>query len=96
MNQHSSSAARNIPSDAPSIISDPKVISDRLQTGTLKITIQDTGIGIDEEDQKKLFNPFCQANTSIQKKFGGTGLGLWISSKLLNFMKGKITMKSTP
>jgi len=58
--------------------------------GMLQIMIKDTGIGIKEEDQKKLFEPFVQANKSISARFGGTGLGLWISRKLVQLMGGKI------
>eukprot|EP00347_Sterkiella_histriomuscorum_P010563 403375807 len=96
VNNQSQSYIKRQASNIPSMISDPKDINERMQHGTLKITIQDTGIGIDEEEQKKLFNPFCQANSKIQKKFGGTGLGLWITKRLLTFMKGKIQLKSTP
>ncbi|CDW75347.1 histidine kinase [Stylonychia lemnae] len=96
VNNQSSQTMRRVPSDAPSIISDPKIISKSIKYGYLQITIQDTGIGIDDDEQKKLFNPFQQANNSIRKKFGGTGLGLWITKKLLNFMRGKINLKSIP
>ncbi len=63
--------------------------------GTLIIQVTDTGCGISEEDQKKLFQPFAQANNKVYSEFGGTGLGLWISQKLIQAMKGTITCSST-
>eukprot|EP00347_Sterkiella_histriomuscorum_P011325 403372884 len=93
-NQSPQLDVRNIPSNAPQIVQDPKIISENIQHGILKIIIQDSGIGIKEEDQKKLFQPFCQANKQIQSKFGGTGLGLWISNKLIQLMKGSQSLKS--
>lgn len=60
----------------------------------VQIVVKDTGIGISEENQKKLFKSFSQADSSITRKFGGTGLGLSICSKLIDMMKGKITLYS--
>lgn len=54
----------------------------------------DTGIGISQEGVMKLFKPFSQADKSIQTKYGGTGLGLWISNKLVSLMRGKISVVS--
>jgi CheY-like chemotaxis protein len=63
--------------------------------GCLIIQIEDTGIGISEENIKKLFNPFVQANQGISKLYGGTGLGLWISKTIMQVYKGDITVSST-
>ena len=57
---------------------------------TLKFEIQDTGIGINRENQKKLFQAFQQAETSTTRKYGGTGLGLTICKKLAELMSGEI------
>jgi len=51
--------------------------------------VQDTGIGIPADTQSKLFNAFVQADSSITRKYGGTGLGLVICSRLATIMKGK-------
>ncbi len=60
----------------------------------LEFSIKDEGIGISKENQKKIFQPFSQADSSISKKFGGTGLGLSISTKILELMGSKIQINS--
>ena len=54
----------------------------------------DTGIGISKENTKRLFQAYQQANASISRKYGGTGLGLWITKNILKLMNGDISTKS--
>ncbi|KAI9684728.1 MAG: hypothetical protein M1829_000103 [Trizodia sp. TS-e1964] len=63
----------------------------------ITISIQDSGIGIAEDEQSKLFQPFSQADSSTARRFGGSGLGLSICKSLIeNVMGGKIWLKSRP
>ncbi len=64
--------------------------------GQLVIEIVDTGIGISKLDQGKLFDAFAQADSSISRRFGGTGLGLVISRQIVELMGGHIQLESTP
>lgn len=61
---------------------------------TLHFSVNDTGIGIDEKVQSNLFSAFVQADNSITRSFGGTGLGLVISKKLAELMGSEIKLKS--
>lgn len=63
---------------------------------TLKFEVNDQGIGITPEQQKRIFNEFEQGDASTTKNFGGTGLGLAISKRLIKMMGGNITVISTP
>lgn len=62
----------------------------------LGFSVEDSGIGISPEDQKKLFDEFVQADGNDTRRFGGTGLGLSISRKLLTLMNSEMSLRSRP
>ena len=62
----------------------------------LHFVVRDTGIGIAQEKLKLIFDPFCQADSSTTRKYGGTGLGLTVSGRLVHMMGGEISVHSEP
>ncbi|MBY0552675.1 MAG: response regulator [Candidatus Obscuribacterales bacterium] len=71
-----------------------KVEEDTEQTTRLRFSVTDTGIGIAKDDQKRLFSPFSQVDSSGTRQYGGAGLGLNISKRLVELMGGTIGFDS--
>ncbi|MFC6096903.1 ATP-binding protein [Flavobacterium qiangtangense] len=69
-------------------------VSAKIENGNIEVSVLDTGIGIAKNKQKAVFKEFTQAHSGIEKKFGGTGLGLTIAKKMLRLLDGKITLDS--
>lgn len=67
-----------------------------IENDSIRILVNDSGIGIDKHDVDNIFKEFRQAHDGIEKKFGGTGLGLNISKRLIELLDGTIAVESTP
>lgn len=64
------------------------------ETNELTFSVRDTGIGISQEQQKRLFKPFSQGDSSVTRNYGGSGLGLDISNRLTRMLGGSISVES--
>jgi PAS domain S-box-containing protein len=82
--------------DAGEVIVRVNVLRKTASRAVLEFSVRDTGIGIGPEQAARLFQPFTQADSSTSRKYGGTGLGLTISKRLINMMKGDILAESVP
>jgi CheY-like chemotaxis protein len=76
------------------IVISTKLLNQTREKVTLEFSVRDTGIGLAQEQIEKLFRSFTQADNSTTRKYGGTGLGLTISKKLVELMHGKIWVES--
>ncbi|ABF12583.1 hybrid sensor histidine kinase/response regulator [Cupriavidus metallidurans] len=79
-----------------SIVVRALLIADHPETQTIQLEVSDTGIGIPAEKQAALFKAFSQADVSTTRRFGGSGLGLSICSRLVQAMGGAVVLTSTP
>lgn len=76
------------------IVLNYEVIDSDLLEKTLQITIADTGIGMDKKYLKQIFNQFSQEDSSVSRKYGGSGLGMSITYQLVKQLKGEIHVES--
>ncbi len=73
-----------------------RVAAERQPDGLLDISVSDSGIGISEEHQTRIFDPFYQVDNSSTREYGGTGLGLSIVKRLIELHNGKVWLLSAP
>jgi len=82
--------------EAGEIVISARIDAEEADALRLRWEVRDTGIGIDENDRRRLFTAFEQADGSMTRRYGGTGLGLAISKRLVGLMGGEIGVDSRP
>jgi PAS domain S-box-containing protein len=82
--------------DTGEIVIKASVLKKTARYVVLEFSVRDTGIGLSETQISQLFRPFTQADSSTSRKYGGTGLGLTISKRLIDMMGGNIRVESQP
>ena len=82
--------------EAGEVIVRARLVRESEESLVVRFEVADTGIGINADDQARLFEPFSQADTSTTRRFGGTGLGLAISTQLVAAMGGELGVDSEP
>ena len=80
--------------DEGHVLVETSLVKQEGQTCRIQFSVSDTGIGLTKEQKDKLFSAFSQADSSVTRRFGGTGLGLTISKRLVEMMKGNIFVES--
>lgn len=91
-----SNAVKFTPENGQIIVEIKELLDTKPSEVKLSFSVKDTGIGINEDKLEHIFDSFSQADSTINRKFGGTGLGLTISKKYIELMGGDLRVKSKP
>ncbi|MDB4976441.1 MAG: dhkJ [Myxococcaceae bacterium] len=82
--------------EAGEVVVSVELLAQDAHNARLRFAVRDTGIGMTREQQRRLFEPFSQVDSSSSRKYSGTGLGLAISQELVHMMGGQIEIESAP
>src|SRR5215210_1918033 len=82
--------------EAGEVVLHAELAGEDAERATVRVTVKDTGIGMTEEQQARVFESFSQADASTTRRYGGTGLGLTISKQIVGLMGGEIGVESEP